>query len=304
MRHLIIFSLGLLFLAASCDDDSFSQTVNIPIPEHDPLPALSLDLRSGDSIAYVRLALSRGILEDATASSLSAAIELYRDDILLAEFEAPLGTTDGATNAVPLPEVLTEEVATYRLVGTVAGFDPVEAIQEMPTVPDFTVISYEPDGGIDAGGYRVDEITLDIVDNGATADYYGFRVIVPQQNCTFDPVRDTVICEPNFEFVDDLYLDSPDPLLVMGEGYGLVLTDQSFNGATYRARIQADNYQDGPVRLEVFSLTEDAYRYAVSRRAYDDAGDNPFAEPVSIHNNVEGGYGFFVLGNRVGVDLE
>ncbi|MEM9929740.1 MAG: DUF4249 family protein, partial [Bacteroidota bacterium] len=178
------------------------------------------------------------------------------------------------------------------------------AIQQMPGTPIFTVVDYDPQGAIDAEGFRVDEIVLDLVDDSATEDYYGFRVVAPQLICSYDPVRDTVTCDTSFVFANDLYLDSPDPLLTMGEGYGLVVSDQPFNGTTFRIRLQVDNYQELPVYLEVFNLTEDAYRYAVSRQAYNDAGDNPFAEPVSIHNNIEGGYGFFVVASRERVMLE
>jgi hypothetical protein len=88
-------------------------------------------------------------------------------------------------------------------------------------------------------------------------------------------------------------------------GYGLVLSDQSFNGNTYRVRIQADNYnQDTLPTLEVYRLTEDAYRYAVSRYAYENSVDNPFAEPVNVHNNVSEGYGYFVLSNGLKLVLE
>jgi len=52
-----------------------------------------------------------------------------------------------------------------------------------------------------------------------------------------------------------------------------------------------------------FRLTEDAYRYGISQEAFINARDNPFAEPVNIHNNVTGGYGYFVVANRQSEDL-
>lgn len=299
MKIYPIAALALILLVFSCDEDSFSQTVEIPIPEHEPLPVLSLDLRAMDSVIYSRLGLSRGILEENRVSDLVGTVELFRDGTLLGSITSPLGSTDGQTSTFALPAPIGAEGGEYRLVGNIAGFPQVEATQTMPAAPVFSVVSYEEDGTIDAGGYRVDELVIDITDNANTEDYYAFRVQVPQYNCRYDVNLDSVICDTSFARPDYLYLDSPDPLLLQGENQSLLVTDQSFNGRTFRVRIQVDNYQNARPRLEVLSLTEDAYRYAVSRKAYIDAGDNPFAEPVNVHNNVTGGYGYFILSNRV-----
>lgn len=280
MRTLIYFSFAIVLLASSCDEDSFSQTVDIPIPEHEPLPALTLDLRSGDSIASTVLDLSRGILDEADETRGNKTVELYRNDVLIAESD-PNSQSIRSFN-LDLDAPLGTEVATYRLVGKIDGYTDVEAIQLMPTQPDFTVVSYDPQGSIDIDGFRTDEIIFDLVDDPDTEDYYGFRVTN----------------NPEDQFINDYYLQSPDPLLKDAIGYGLVLSDQSFNGSTYRVRIQADNYNEDPrPALEVFHITEDAYRYSVSRIAYEDSVDNPFAEPVNVHNNMENGYGYFLLSN-------
>lgn len=300
MRTLIFLSLALIFMASACDEDSFSQTVNIPIPEHEPLPALTLDLRSGDSVANTVLNLSWGILEERDRSIGNKAVELYRDDVLI-------GGSDPNSQSVRTFDLILEDpigtgAATYRLVGKIDGFMAVEATQMMPSVPEFTLVSYEPEGAIDIDGYRTDEIIVDLTDDPDTEDYYGFRVTnTPGDEifCFYNEVLDTTVCDTfRNDFVREYYLQSPDPLLNEAVGYGLVLSDQSFNGNTYRVRLQADNYhQTAMPTLEVFHLTEDAYRYAVSRNAYENSVDNPFAEPVNVHNNMENGYGYFVLSN-------
>jgi len=309
MRYQIItLALALITLASACDEDSFSQVVNIPIPEHESLPALTVDMRSGDTAVYARLALSRGILEEPQATDKSAKIEVFRDGELYLEQTYPLDNTNGSNLRLALPEGGSDTIPAgptdYRVVATIDGFAAVESSQVMPTSADFSLVSYEPDGAIDSEGFRVDEIILDINDPMGTEDYYGFRVLIPQFFCRFDEVADSVICETSFEFTNDAYLDSQDPLLKFSDGYGLVITDQSFNGETYRIRLLADVFQNEGVRLEVYRLTEDAYRYGVSRDAFNEAGDNPFVEPVNIHNNVEGGYGFFIAASRSYIALE
>lgn len=304
MKLQVALAIALITLASACNEDSFSQIVDIPFPEHEPLPALSVDMRSGDTLIYARLALSRSVLDNTESSDKTASLEFYRNGESFLQRSFPLRTTDGDNMEFRLPDSLPVGPENYRIVATVEGFEPVEAIQEMPAAADFNLVSYEPDGAIDSDGFRVDEITLDLIDPPGTEDYYGFRVLIPQQFCEFDNVGDSLICTNNFQFANEAFLDSQDPLLKFSVGYGLVITDQSFNGGTYRIRLLADAFQNEGLRLEVFRLTEDAYRYGVSRDAYDQAGDNPFAEPVNVHNNVDGGYGFFIAASKTILALE
>jgi len=308
MKLQITLALTLLTLASACDDDSFSQVVDIPFPEHEPLPALTVDMRSGDTAVYARLALSRGILDDPQVTDRSAKIEVYRGEGLYLEQSYSLQNTDGNDLRVPLPasgpDTIPAGPEEYRVVATIEGFAPAEATQRMPAPADFTLVSFEPNGALDSEGSRVDVINIDLTDPPGTEDFYGFRVLIPQQRCEFDTEGDSLICENFYEFANEAFMDSQDPVFKNSIGYGLVVTDQSFNGSTYRVRLLVDAFRDGETRLEVYRLTEDAYRYSVSREAYEVSGDNPFAEPVNIHNNVAGGYGYFVAASRRILALE
>jgi len=248
---------------------------------------------------YHRLALSRGIIDENDLTARSMQVEVFKNGALLAEQRFQSFSANGETNVIELPVPISDETSTYRVVANVEGFDPVEATQEMPAKPEYRLVSYEPDGAIDSEGDRVDELEIDLVDNADTEDYYGFRVILPSVRCEYDPQLDTVFCSNDFSFTEEAYLESPDPLLSMSSGFGLVVSDQSFNGNTYRVRFTIYNYNDARPKLEVYRLTEDAYRYGLSRRAYENAGDNPFAEPVNVHQNVTDGYGHFIVSNRV-----
>lgn len=304
MRSLFPYLLlSLLLTIAACDEDSFSQVVNIPIPDHDPLPVLSLNLQVGDTLAEALLGVSRGILDEFDENdNRGANVELYQDDVLI-------GTGSFTVSSGPfwqgmeLSEPITTSASTYRLVGQVQGFDPVEATQVMPTVPVFESVSYTPDGAIDSEGFRVDEVEFDLIDPPGEQNYYAFRVSVGQRTCTFDPDNGQV-CTDDSTRLNSLYLLSPDPLLSPGLSYDLVLSDQSFDGTRFRVRLQADNFTDSTPFLEVFHLSEDAYRYMRSFAAYQESRDNPFAEPVQVHNNVDGGYGAFIVANKVLQRLE
>ncbi len=298
MRIQYLLFACLPFMAA-CDADSFSQTVDIPFPEHEPLPALSLNLRSGDSLAYALLNISRGIIDEPIENdNRMVTTELYRDDVLIGTRSYPLSQEGSPSEtAMTLSERIRGEETTYRLVGKVDGFPDAVATQIMPDGALFSEVEYTRDGALDNDGFRVDEVTFKLEDPGETTDFYAFQVSTPGQNCTFNETTMTQECTNDFTFFYSVYVSSPDPLLLDGLDFGQLLTDQSFNGGNLTVRLFADSFNDGDLFLEVYRISEDAYRYARSFAAYIEAGDNPFAEPVQVHGNVENGYGAFVVTN-------
>ncbi|MEL7159689.1 MAG: DUF4249 family protein [Bacteroidota bacterium] len=303
MRNQLTLLFLTLLLASACDEDSFSQVVDIPLPDHDPLPALSLFLQARDTVAYPLLGISRGILEEPDFSTYrEGIIELYRNDVLIArDTQNANASFSFRRELLPLATPVSTEAATFRLVGLVEGFEPVEAIQEMPAPPVIDAIEYEEDGAIDQEGFRVDELNFDIIDPPGETNYYAFRVGVATRDCEYFADRDTVICavDPSGQITRSYFLQSPDPLLQGGLSDDLLISDQSFDGQRYRIRLLVESFRDEPPILEVQQLTEDAYRYGISYAAYLEAGDNPFAEPVQVHANVEGGYGAFVVANKI-----
>ena len=51
------------------------------------------------------------------------------------------------------------------------------------------------------------------------------------------------------------------------------------------------------VNLVLYTGSKDLYLYETTRSLNQDAQGNPFAEPVLVHSNMEGGYGVFTLHN-------
>jgi len=48
-----------------------------------------------------------------------------------------------------------------------------------------------------------------------------------------------------------------------------------------------------PWKFELLHVTEDFYRYQQSIRLQQENDGNPFAQPVQVFSNVQGGYGLF-----------
>jgi hypothetical protein len=85
--------------------------------------------------------------------------------------------------------------------------------------------------------------------------------------------------------------------------------DGLFAGTSHEIELDAFYYETGgnapttiPVTLS--TLSEDYVRYQQTLALQDVTGDNPFAEPVRIHSNVEGGLGAFAGYTSSTVTLE
>ncbi len=295
MKQLLIFSAALtVLLTAACTEDRFTQTVDINLPEHESRPTLSLDIVGGDTLIWPRIGLSVGILED-DPPSLPANLQLFRDGELLFDLETSTGGfSDSGFN---LPAPIPAGPADYEVVVNVAGFGSARAGQRMPAAPTVELIRYEREGAIDIDGFRVSEAVVRINDPADTENYYAFRIVDPQTSCSPDT------CFAIYRESYSRYISSPDPLLRQGGYHGAVVSDRSFNGESYDMRLQFDIYGDEKA-LEVWSITEDGFRYIVSLETYYNADGNPFAEPVNVHDNIEEGYGIFMASNRLRFVLE
>lgn len=289
----LLFSIvSLLF--QSCEEDSFSQVVTIDIPEHEAKAAIrfSVEVNNPENLAAL-VTNSKGILDPDTDYKIptDAVVKLFRNGDLLTQ----LSLNEESFYYEDFNDVQIRDTAgdVYLFEAELEGFDKVSATQTMPVKPIITDATYEREGTIDPGGYRADEIIVDINDpDPDNINYFGVRLFT-----TFyitDSNGDTIN-----RYHQMLYLDSNDPLLAYAGNYGLVFTDESFSGGTFQARTYTYSQiqDDTEIEVEILSITKEAFLYKRSLEQYYEAVDNPFAEPVIVPSNIEGGYGFFTLAN-------
>ena len=298
MKYISTFALSLILvvLYTSCDGDRFEQVVEIEIPPHESrLVTNAIFLSTADSLStFVSNSLS--ILEEENFNdSETASIRLLKNDNELGQF------TYDAVNGVytnKLNNALGNDVATYRLELEDGAFPKATAVQAMPVAPVIGEIEVEEEGALNDEGDKNDAIEIEIIDSGASSDYYGIKAFLEGYNI-IPNTTDTIW------YSSSLYLNSNNPLAYYANenNLGLIISDASFNGTTYR--LNTYTYSDLPfdqagdffIRIELINITEDTYLYSRSLQQYYDSVDNPFAEPVTVHSNLENGYGIFGLGN-------
>lgn len=301
LKYIFLLSAFAVLTFSSCDEGSFSQVVTIEIPEHDPLPVVLLQVEAGqDRPLSALVSNSKSILDPESTYKIpeDADLKLYRNGNLYADLDYlddVLRYQYFSSESFP-----TTAGETWRLEASIPEFNAVSIEQVMPAKAIITDATYEEEGTIDSEGFRVDELIVDVEDpEPGKINYYGLAL--RQIYVTIDTNGDTTQVSSG-----SVYLDSNDPLLSYSDRYGLLFTDEGFANNEYQLRTYTYYSLDEDVVLEVvvYQLTEDAWLYARSLEQYQNSIDNPFAEPVTVHSNVEGGFGVFTLVNKTSFFIE
>ncbi|MCB9263943.1 MAG: DUF4249 domain-containing protein [Lewinellaceae bacterium] len=296
MKNIIIIKITILgfvlALFSGCDTDNFSQVVDVDIPEHESRLVLNARFSSLDTGVSALVTNSLGILDTSAYDIPEAAtVQLFRGGELLGgdfyfspeklkyfySFTEPLG---------PAP-------ALYRMEVSAPGYDPVFAEQRMPVPVPITSLRFERDGAIDGEGRRADGIEVQFSDPAGEENYYALQFYY--EVSLVQPGGDTL------QYSNLIYASTLDQVVQYGYEFEQVFTDKSFNGSSYTVSLytyQGDVPEGTPgtrLTARLYSLSRDAFLYDLSLRQYYDAQDNPFAEPVTVHGNIEGGYGIFAL---------
>ena len=81
---------------------------------------------------------------------------------------------------------------------------------------------------------------------------------------------------------------------------GLMFSDITLAGEVYELQIAVSDLETFPgdqIELSLTSISKDRFLFEEALAIYNDNIDNPFAEPIILHENVIGGNGIFTLGN-------
>lgn len=304
------YSLFLFFVLSvvSCDEDRFTAVKKIEFPEHTPVLAVTSHLGAPSSnpdntlIPQAFISPSKGILDNNEFELIDdATVKLMKDGNLFYELEYQ--ESDG--NYYYYGPTMEITGGTYTLEVDAPGYDPVKATQTLPSKPEVVSATYDFETvPYDFYSDLYDLFKIKIQDDPDQENYYAFDVHFEVKNTTFNQV-----------YLRHAYdIESDDPLFE-GDDYngqlGAILPDISFNGNSYDVRlllqsrfITDTDEEIQAVIVDVKSVTKDYYIYERSIELSNDAQDNPFAEPVLVHTNMENGLGIFSLENSTRYRIE
>ncbi len=267
----IILFVAVWMSIAGCND-FFESVVDLDVPEHESKLAVTALLGNGgdDDSRQLLISYSVGGLEESSEEQLV-------DDATVSLGGTPLVFT-GNSGIYSLPadfEFVPGE--SYELIAEAPGFPIVTAVQTFPvTVP---VMSATVNGEM---------LTLGFHDPPGTEDYYGVSVFLKYGEGEWSRVWVS-----SFESIKPgtYYYD------------GLLFSDQTFDGEYHEFDLKMEYYDENEEGQEVqykFVLSHtngEMIRYYQTLESNEMAQSNPFAQPVIVYSNIEGGYGIFSLSN-------
>lgn len=259
-----------------------------------------------DSSIQVTLSNSVGYLStDGIRRQTNGVLSLYNESGELVEVLQHTG--DGIYKGNTVASV----GARYRLVAEHPGFEPVEASDVVPVpVPilswDTATVEIENPFNTTTGL----EYRFTFADPAGEDNYYMVEVIQAEEfyiNYVLDPesgqfMADTVWLEQPFFFnvgmntSDQVIASENDSFLGESLTFGdrFFFSDDLFEGSTREFVVRiTEPLPTARFVLRLSTLSEAYYRYRVTERRFFDTNGDPFAEPVLVFSNVEGGLGIF-----------
>lgn len=258
------------------------------IPFDDPGTETRLVLNSyitpGESVK-VNLSESRHVLSDDNYEFVgNADIGLYEGNDLV---ETLVEGENGWYYGSHLPSLSNS----YSLTCAAAGYDQISADTRIPTPGIIDDIEVELD--VETADGQMHRLTFDVVDPGGQ-NWYHLFLMDPNQNYGQSFQSSTQFLETGE--TDDWYYD------------GALFTDDLFNSG--RGQIVVQFYSESwneeeEIDIHLVSASEEYYQYSRTLHAFSISQYDPFAQPVQMFSNVNGGHGAFTgySVERVNVDL-
>ncbi len=281
----------VVILLAGCDGNFFSTTLDDEIPESTPQMAIHAFITEGDSLVLASVTRTYGPLDDRPANELlsGAEVELYEDgDLLITLEEEDIGFPPLNYFSF-LPEGLDGQGKTYEIVVRHPEFGEARATQVMPTDVPLKTARFKQNLGVNEEGERLNGITISLDDPAGIDNYYEVSVYTQFNGQGGGGRR--------------LYIETVDPTIQEGyEGWttggnSLLIDGTSFDGQSVSFELLGYNVDTTGQTLFINwrNISKEMYRYSRTLYLVKDQiiEENPFASPVSVFSNINGGLGVF-----------
>lgn len=290
MKRSISKFIFILLLTVSCE---LVVDVDMPIET----PGLTLNSYfTPDSVWNAYVTLSRHILDNAGYydSVTNANVAVYQDGIPV-ETLVHMGYGHyKSAQGKPIPGV------SYEMRAEVPGYETVKAASAAPALTEIQA----PEFNIPQDHDQEITVSFKLTDNPDEANYYEVRLIVERTerwwhygNGSGDTTEQT--------FISEAYIESDDPAVSNDNDlyYGsLIFKDVLFNGKEFTVQFKSRAYRMNSFYgtsevnkyfISLRTLSEDYYLYRTTSELQDYTSGDPFAQPVTVYNNIANGYGIF-----------
>jgi hypothetical protein len=288
MKKYLYISVIFLF-TISCES-----IVDVDLPKQDPLIVIN-GFFTPDSIWKVHVSKSMGILESFSALNEygyyedkipileNAKVEIWKGNNFVSNLNYAGNGYYTAPNTFP------QTNNNYKIIVKSEGFNSAISEDFIPGKTQIKNVTIQSNSTNEFSANN--DITITFADDGNVNNYYQLTLIGEEE---YSGVKNKI----------SLYFESND--ILIGEsgifeddeksfsGNAALFDDAIISGKEYKLKISTfEITYFNKIYVVISSLSENLYKYLVSVKKQNESDDNPFAEPVSIHNNVKNGLGIF-----------
>jgi len=273
------------------------QVADVDVPEHESQLVLSSYYRAGETKITARLTGSLAIDNNGELEEVwGATVNLYENELFIGQLEDRIDTTystlpstiDSLGNFVyEIDEIIRayklelsaslESGKTYKITAEAPNFPGISATQQLPSPPTIIDTSYLPMSTYSLTGELMNAINITLQDVEDEDNYYEFKI---------------------YGYWNNESGQSLTPGIERGYNGTLLLKDDLFENSPYNIELLSSSTSPNNARVHVSAISRDKYMFFRSLEIYDSTIENPFAEPIIVHSNVENGQGIFSMENK------
>ncbi len=289
MKNILFFTFIIIFFS-SCED-FFSTTIKVDPPAHEDQIVTSAFFTNADTTLQALVNRSTAILENNnfdTENLANASVQLFSGDQLLTTIPYVENQFSSFNHIEEGTQVVFESGQEYTLKVNHPDYEEATATVVVPNEVVPFRFDLEEDAGVDEFGSRSDRVTVEFNDPPGEENFYEISLF---------SIRDFGNGDFSYE---SHYITSLDFNLYESFYGASILSDETFNGQTYKVQLDINRYENNGEELETFliwrSVTKDYFQFSRSVGLQRDSEDfGPFSEPVSIRSNFENGLGLFSI---------
>ena len=267
---------------------SCQKTVSIDVGQINPRLVVN-SILDKDSLIRVQLSKSKSMMDSTQSIELinSATVKIFEDNILKQTLTKGVS---GVFSSSPKPSL----TKSYRLEIENTGFGHVEASTLFPLTPQLLYATQTTELTPGSAPQYI-KFKIGLKDDGIQPYSFYLRAFL---------IKKAYLPGANPKYVVPIKIYSDDNEVITDDKNtlkGVVFNDVAFSGSSYELIVYTPTRvtQDSYLWFELSSITSDYYKYLVSVILQNNAGNNPFAEPVVIKSNIQNGTGIFGAQNNV-----
>lgn len=276
MKKILLFFV-LLTLLQSCSDDFFYKTIDIKVDEYPEGLALTGLWPDSDHGGKIAISEAKAILTNEPQFISDADISISSNPPN--QWKIRYNAQYSAYDCIPDQPIKIGEEIIIKVKHK--NLPTIESRQVKPDSVSIASVDYIREGYTTTDGFKEDVFKINFQDP-PVKNYYAIAI--------------KTLTVFNDYFLS--YLESNEAFDVVNYNDLVLFDDRLFNGKNFTVNLHTSQSLNTGDKIEYYliNLTEDYYKNAVSSALVEEIGDNPFTEPVIIHQNVKSGYGIFGLG--------